>query len=105
MPTELERRATKAWSTATWSAPVVVQLILALVIVISWRLGKALTGIHGPVQFLLAAAIVALLSAAVSVPLLRSGSPRARGLGLSIAASYAVVFFAIVVFGYWILEW
>lgn len=48
----------RAWSTASWSAPVMTQLVLALLMVMSWLLGKHFVGAAGLVLFLVCAAAV-----------------------------------------------
>ena len=94
----------RAWSAATWSAPLMTQLVLALIIATSWLLGKSFPG-SGAVLFVVSAAAVFVLCAVVTVVLIRSGSSRARGIALSVAGSYAVVFVGGVVYGFWILGW
>ncbi len=69
------------WRTATWAAPLATQILLGLVLVIAWLLGKWFPGTSGLVLFLIGAATVFFLLCAVLCGLLsRSVSPpRARG--------------------------
>ena len=95
----------RVWSTATWSAPLMTNLVLAVVIVTSWLLGKLLPGSGAVLLFLLSAAAVLLLCAVLTTLLARSTSARARGIALSVAGSYAVVLVGGLVYGFWILQW
>jgi hypothetical protein len=95
----------RAWSAATWATPFVTQLLLALVVATSWMVGKVFVGAHGALLFLSAAAVVLIVSAATCGALLRSASPRARGVALSVAGSYVVVFLGGIVYGFWVLRW
>jgi hypothetical protein len=94
-----------AWSAATWSTPFVTQLLLALVVAVSWLWGKVFVDVHGILQFLSAAAVILLVSAAACAALLRSKSSRARGVAMSLAGSYAVVFLGGIIYGFWVLRW
>jgi hypothetical protein len=102
MTRELDDRA---WSAATWATPFVIQPLLALVIATSWAWGKVLFDVHGILQFLLAAAVVLLVSAITCARLLRSASSRARGVALSVAGSYVVVFLGGIIYVFWIQRW
>lgn len=95
----------RAWSSATWATPFVTQLLLALVVATSWLCGKVFVDVHGVLQFLSAAAVVLLVSAITCGALLRSASSRARGVALSVAGSYVVVFLGGIVYGFWVLQW
>jgi len=94
----------RAWSAATWSAPLMTQLVLALIIATSWLLGTSFPG-SGAVLFVVSAAAVFVLCAVVTVVLIRSPSSRARGIALSVAGSFAVVVVGGVVYGFWIIGW
>jgi hypothetical protein len=83
----------------------VTQLLVALVVATSWVVGKVFVDVPGIPQFLWAAAVVLLVSAATCGVLLRSASSRARGVALSIAGSYVVVFLGGTVYGFWVLQW
>jgi len=95
----------RAWSAATWATPFVTQLLLALVVATSWLWGKVFVDVQGILQFLSAAAVVLLVSAVTCGALLRSASSRARGVALSVAGSYVVVFLGGIVYGFWVLQW
>lgn len=77
-----------AWRTATWSAPLVVQPILGVLLVVMWLLGKWPFDTHSAYAgerawMLTATVITTLASLLVGAALLRSASARNRGLGLS----------------------
>lgn len=95
----------RAWSVATWLAPLMTQIVLALVIVGSWLLGKWFPGTAGAVLFLAGAAATFIVCALAVLVLARSRTPRARGIALSIAGSYAVVVVGGVIYGLWIIQW
>lgn len=91
----------RVWSTATWSSPFTTQLVLALVIVTSWLLGRWLPGTGAVVLFVAGAAVTFVLCAVLT----KSASSRARGLALSVAGSFVVVLVGGFVYGFWILAW
>ncbi|MEB4209207.1 hypothetical protein [Mycobacterium sp. 94-17] len=93
----------RAWRTATWSAPFVVQIVLGLLLITMWLLGKAFTTESGSSErtwMLTATAITTLVSLTFGAELMQSPSPRNRGLGLSVAASSAVVLAGAGIFAY-----
>lgn len=98
-----------AWRTATWSAPFVVQLILALLIVAMWLLGKWPFGTHSAYAgerawMLTATVLTTLLSLIIGAAFLRSTSPRSRGLGISILSCSALVLAGATIFAYLVLR-
>ena len=95
----------RAWSTATWSAVLLTQLVLALIITISWLLGKQFPGTPGFGLFLVSAAALLPLCVVSSGLLIRSASSRAHGLAVSIVGSYAVVLVGGTAYGVWISGW
>lgn len=95
----------RVWSTATWSAPLTTQLVLALVIVTSWLLGKWFPGTGAVVLFVAGAGAAFLLCAGITFLLARSSSSRARGIALGVVGSYAVVLVGGLLYGLWILAW
>ena len=102
--THLGSLDSRAWATATWSAPLVTQLILALLIASAWVLGKWFPGPALPL-FATSAAGVFVLCAVATFVLIRSTSSRARGMALSVAGSYVVVLGGATVYGIWMLQW
>lgn len=99
----------RAWRTATWSAPLVVQLILALLLVAMQLLGKWPFETHSAyagerVWMLTATVLTTLVSVLVGAALLRSPSQRNRGLGLSTVACSAVVLAGGAAFAYLVLR-
>ncbi|MCK5755595.1 MAG: hypothetical protein KAH46_23105 [Mycobacterium sp.] len=102
--THLDGLDSRAWATATWSAPLVTQLILALLIASAWLLGKWFPGPALPL-FAASAAGVFVLCAVATFVLIRSTSSRARGMALSVAGSYVVVLAGATIYGIWMLQW
>ena len=94
----------RAWATATWSAPLVTQLILAVLVTSAWLLGKWFPGPALPL-FAASAVGVFVLCAVATFVLIRSTSSRARGMALSVAGSYVVVLVGATVYGIWMLQW
>jgi hypothetical protein len=97
-----------AWRTATWSAPFVVQLVVAALLILMWLLGKWPFAEHSTFKaegalLLTATAIAALGSLAIGgVLLLTSRSSRGRGLAVSLAGSATVVLIGGVIYDFWI---
>lgn len=97
------------WRTATLSSPFMVQAVLAVLLIAMWLLGKWPFETHsahaGERAWMLAAvAITTLTSLLVSAALLRSRSPRNRGLGLSLASCSVVVLAGGTIFAYMVLR-
>ncbi|OLO99891.1 hypothetical protein BVU76_23550 [Mycolicibacterium porcinum] len=95
----------RAWSTATWTAPFITQLVLGVVFTIWWLLGKQLFELHGLALFLAIAVIVTLAAVLTTVSLLISPSSRAHGLAISVAGSSAVVLLGGMLYGFWVIRW
>lgn len=98
-----------AWRTATWSAPFVVQLTLAALLVVMWLLGKWPFETHSAYAgerawMLTSTVIAALVSLVIGAMFLRSPSARNRGIGLSVAASAVVVLVGGAIYAYLILR-
>ncbi len=101
----------RAWSTATWAAPLAVQLVLGAMVIALVLLGKVpaylttsdRTG--GPAWFLGIATATVLTSALVGGLLFRSRSPRVQGIALSIAGSAAVALIGVITFALWVIRW
>jgi hypothetical protein len=98
----------RAWPTATVSAPFVVQGVVGLLIVNMWLLGKGLFATergHSERAWMLAATIVTtVICFLVSGALLRSSSPRYRGLSVSIAGCSLLVLIGGNIFAFYILR-
>src|SRR3981189_308117 len=90
----------RVWSTATWAAPFTIQVVLGVAIAISWLLGKNVSNLHGFAQYATGMVATLLLSAAVSAPLFMSRSPRAQGVAISIAGSFAISVIGGVLYGF-----
>lgn len=95
----------RAWSTATWLAPLTTQIILALVILTSWTFGQRFLGSPALLQFFVGAAAVFIVCVVTAIPLVRTATPRAQGIAISIAGGYAVVMVGGLLYGFWIMGW
>lgn len=95
----------RAWAAATWAVPFVTQVLLILAIGVSWLFGKLFVDAHDALLFLAGAAVVLVISAATTAALLRSSSPRAKGLGLAVAGAYVVVLIGGLIYGFWVIRW
>lgn len=80
---------TDVWRTATRAAPVVVQVVIAAVFGVGWLLGRLPVDSDNWFRILVATATVVTTVAAqlTAAALLRTESPRRRGLGLAIGGS------------------
>ncbi len=85
----------RVWYVATWSTPIVIQIVLGAMIFAMWLLRKA--GFHDDTRagertlLLTAIGIAVVISLAVAGVMLRQKSPTKRGIGLCVAGSAAVV--------------
>lgn len=98
-----------AWRTATWSAPFVVQPILAMLLVTMWLLGKWPFDAHSAyagerVWMLTATAVTTVVSLLIGVAVLRSTSSRGRGLGISILSCSCLVLVGATIFAFLVLR-
>jgi uncharacterized membrane protein len=98
-----------AWRTATWSAPFVVQVILGMLLIAMWLLGKWPFDTHsayaGERAWMMTATVITTSgSLLIGAALLRSPAPRNRGLGLSIASCSVVVLLGGAIFAYLVLR-
>jgi hypothetical protein len=94
----------RGWSAATWSAPLLTNLILASVVGLSWALGKLAPG-PSALLFLVSALAALVVCALSTALLLRSADSRAQGIAISIVGSYAVAVVGGAIFGFWVLGW
>ncbi|MGV0852569.1 hypothetical protein [Mycolicibacterium phlei] len=93
------------WCTATWSVPLLTQVILGLIVAIVQLLGAWWPGVNGSLLFAFAAAVTLLLTAVLSGLLIRSPSERYRGIALGIMGSYAIVLVGGTLYGLWVIQW
>lgn len=96
---------TRVWSTAAWLSPLTTQIVLALVIVTSWLVGKWFPGTAPALLFLAGAGAALLICAVLAVALVRSATSRTQGAAMSIAGAYGIVLAGGLIYGFWILEW
>lgn len=94
----------RGWSTATWSAPWVTQLVVAMLVATSWLSGKLLPGSSALAFLAIAAVATSAICLVVTSLLIRSASPRAHGVALSVVGSYAITLVGAVVYSLWILR-
>jgi hypothetical protein len=93
------------WSAATWAAPLVVQVVVAIACALSWLAGKYISSVHGFAQYLVGATATILLMAAVGGALFVSTSSRARGVAISIFGSLVVTLVGGLLYGFWVIGW
>lgn len=95
----------RVWSAATWSAPIVIQLVFSGMFVAMWLLGKA--GLHNDTPagqrttFLIAMGLAVVISLVTASLLWRRTSPKTKGVGLAAAGSAAVVLIGGLAYAYW----
>lgn len=82
----------RAWSTATWTTPFMVELVVGVMVIVLWLLSKTtyFSSLHRT-WLLTGTVLTALASVLTSGLLLTSPSSRLRGVGLSVAGSSVVV--------------
>jgi hypothetical protein len=97
----------RVWSVATRSSPIVIQFVLGMLLVATWLLGRwplISSTVDAPRAELLAATgIAVVISVGVAAALFRRHSSMARGIGLSTAASAAVVLIGAIPYACWLL--
>lgn len=96
------------WRTATRSAPLVVQAVLATVIGIGWlSLSGSPLSYGTAFRYLATAAFIVSIAAAlvISTVLLRADSPRRRGVGLAVFGSAVVTFISGLAYALIFLPW
>ncbi len=99
----------RAWRTATWSAPFLVQVVLGMLFLAMWALGKLPFATHSAYEgerawMLTATACTMLTSLVFFAALVQSPAPRHRALALSLTGSSAVVLIGATVYAYLILR-
>ena len=102
-PVPVRRFDGLAWRTATWSAPLLVQVVLATQLLFMWALGQWPFATHsahaGEAPWMLASTVCTMLTSSVFVVVLaKSPNPRRRALALSLGCCSATVFFGAIVF-------
>lgn len=104
--TPLRDMDSRAWSTATWAMPFMVQLVLGAMFLVLWLFGKAPPfTTHSAYAgerawFLSGAAATAIASVLISGLLFTSRSSRIRGAALSIVGAGTVVLVGAIVFAF-----
>ena len=97
----------RTWTVATRSAPVVIQVILGLLLISIWLLGRwsvVADTEHAPrVAVLGATGIAVVFSLGAAVGLLFRDTAAAKGIGLSAAACAAIVLIGAVTYAFWLL--
>lgn len=96
------------WRSATRSAPLVIQVVLAPIIGIGWLSMSGSPLSYGTVfRWLATAAFIVTTAAAlvIGTMLLRAESPRRRGVGLTVCGSAVVVFISGLAYALIFLPW
>jgi hypothetical protein len=98
----------RVWSAATRSSPIVIQFVLGVLLIATWLLGSwsrtGHDGAHAPrLALLVATGITVVISVGVAAALIRRDSSTARGIGLSTAASAAIVVIGAIPYAFWLL--
>ncbi|MGB3894009.1 MAG: hypothetical protein WA942_07110 [Mycolicibacter sinensis] len=92
----------RCWHAATWSAPLVVQLVAGAEIGIVRLLGDNSSMVNMFVLFAVSVVIAAVVAATPVLVLSMSSSPVARGVALSTIGSFVVTAIAgLVYLGFW----
>ncbi|MEZ0339878.1 hypothetical protein ACAG25_07835 [Mycobacterium sp. pV006] len=94
----------RAWSTATWLAPLITQLILAFVIVIAWLLGRWFPGTGAVPLLLVGLAATFSVCAITAFILAQSATARTQGAAVSIVGAFAIVVVGVAVYAVWVLR-
>ena len=86
----------RAWRTATWSAPLLVQAVLGVLFLAMWALGQWPFATHNTYEreraWMLAATGCTMLTSLVfCAALMKSSAPRHRALALSLACTSVAV--------------
>lgn len=97
----------RVWSVATRSAPLIIQLVLGVLFLAMWLLGKSAfvpqdTIENLRVTLLVATAIAFGVALAIGGVLVSRESSTARGIGLGVAVSGIVVLVGGVGYAFWI---
>lgn len=103
----VSRVSSDTWRTATWSVPLVFQLVITLFLSTTWAAGKwvFVGDTHRTMMSLSAGAVTSTVVAlAISIVLFKSRSSRLRGVGLALAGSSAAVLIGWLVAAFWIYE-
>ena len=106
-PPATRRLDQRVWAVATWTIPVVVQLVTGAVLVAMWLIGRwtalqpdSSAGTRS--TLLIAVGIAVVIFLAVAAALVRRASSTTRGIGLGTAASAAIILIGGVVYAFWI---
>lgn len=101
----VSRISSDTWRTATWSVPLIFQLVMTLFLSTTWAAGKwVLDGATFRTTMSSGAATSTVIALVISIVLLKDRSPRWRGVGLAVAGSAAAVLIGWMVAAFWIYE-
>ncbi|MGV0740054.1 hypothetical protein ABQF35_27245 [Mycobacterium syngnathidarum] len=99
------RVSSDTWRAATWSVPLVFQLVLTLFLSTTWAARKwVLVGDPFQVMMSAGAATSTVIALVISIALLKAGSSRWRGVGLAVAGSAAAVLTGWILAAFWIYQ-
>jgi hypothetical protein len=95
------------WKSATRSAPVVVQIVIAATIGVAWLVSNLPIDGHAAFHIVstTAIAVPTAVSLLVGLMLLRVESPRRRGVGLAVCGSAVMVFISGLFYALIFLPW
>lgn len=99
------RVGSDTWRTATWSVPLVFQLVLTLFLATTWAAGKwvFVGDTHRTLMSMSAgAATSTVVALVISIVLFKAPSSRLRGVGLAVAGSAAAVLIGWLLAAFWI---
>ena len=87
--TRIRGSGSNIWRTATWAAPLVVQVVFAAALGVGWLLGHFPTNSDAGYSILIVATVIITTGAAllIGARLLRAESPRRRSLGLALGGA------------------
>ena len=99
------RVSSDTWRIATWSVPLVFQMVLALFLSTTWVAGKwVLVGDTHRTIMAAGAATSAVVALVIGIALFKAESSRSHGVGLAVAGSAAAVLIGWMVAAFWIYE-
>lgn len=97
------RVSSDPWRIATWSVPLVFQLVLTLFLSTTWAARKwVLVGDTYRTIISAGAAVSTVFALVISIALVKARSSRLRGFGLAVAGSAAAVLTCWIIAAFWI---
>jgi hypothetical protein len=108
-PAPVRRFDSRVWRTATWSGPLLVQVVLggqflAMLALGRWAFPTLSTVEEQRKWSLTSTACIMLASAVVCAALMLSPTPHRRALALSLAGSSTVVLIGAIIYAFWLVH-